>query len=114
MNEAKKSDSTSQLGLAAQDLTGDAAWLWTHCRALGMVRRSDSGLMRDDVALYTTDLHAALDAAREHVRIPTSAAEAKAMATVALAWLRQHTPDELRPNSGPNDTAQRLPAERTK
>jgi hypothetical protein len=44
----------------AQDLTGDVAWLWTHCRALGMARRSDSGLMRDDVALFVADLHAVL------------------------------------------------------
>ena len=33
----------------------------------------------------------------EHVRIPASVSEAKAMATVAIAWLRQHAPDELRP-----------------
>lgn len=59
MSEAKKSDSTDQLGLAAQDLTGDVAWLWTHCRALGMTRRSLSGLMRDDVALFVANLHAA-------------------------------------------------------
>lgn len=32
----------------------------------------------------------------EHVRIPESAAEAKAMATVAIAWLKEHAPDELR------------------
>ncbi len=36
-------------------------------------------------------------AERGHVRIPASAAEAKAMATVAIAWLREHAPDELRP-----------------
>lgn len=52
--------SNDGLGPNAQDLTGDVAWLWTHCRALGMTRRSDSGLMRDDVALYAADLHAAL------------------------------------------------------
>ena len=60
------------LGPNAQDLTGDVAWLWTHCRALGMTRRSDSGLMRDDVALYAADLHAllhrALPALREYAR----------------------------------------------
>lgn len=44
----------------AQDLTGDVAWLWTHCRALGMSDRADSGLMRDDVALFAKMLHDAL------------------------------------------------------
>jgi len=39
---------------------GDVAWLWTHCRALGMTRQSESRLMRDDVALFVVDLHAAL------------------------------------------------------
>ena len=48
------------LGHNAQNLTGDAAWLWTHCRALGMVRKSDSELLRDDVALFVSDLHSAL------------------------------------------------------
>lgn len=45
------------LGPAEQRLTGDVAWLFTHCRALGMERRSDSGLMRDDVALFAIDLN---------------------------------------------------------
>ncbi len=36
-------------------------------------------------------------AAGKHVRIPTGADEAKAMATVAIAWLREHAPQELRP-----------------
>lgn len=40
----------------ANSLTGDAAWLWTHCRSLGMQRKSDSGLLRDDVALFVMDL----------------------------------------------------------
>ena len=64
--------SSEGLGPDAQDLTGDVAWLWTHCRALGMTRRADSGLMRDDVALYAVDLHAllhrALPALREYAR----------------------------------------------
>lgn len=42
-----------------QDLTGDVAWLWTHCRALGMTEKSLSGTMRDDVALYVIRLQEA-------------------------------------------------------
>ena len=48
------------LGPNANNLTGDAAWLWTHCRALGMIKRSDSGLFRDDVALFVAELRGAL------------------------------------------------------
>jgi hypothetical protein len=29
------------------------AWLWTHCRAIGMTKKSDSGLMKDDIGLFT-------------------------------------------------------------
>lgn len=60
------------LGPNVEDLTGDVAWLWTHCRALGMTRKSHSGSMRDDVALYAADLHAllhrSLPALREYAR----------------------------------------------
>jgi predicted Zn-ribbon and HTH transcriptional regulator len=34
-------------------------WLWTHCRAIGMTKKSDSGSMEDDIALFTIDLKAA-------------------------------------------------------
>jgi hypothetical protein len=34
------------------------AWLWTHCRALGMTRKSDSGTFEHDIALFIAELHA--------------------------------------------------------
>lgn len=60
----------------AQDLTGDVAWLWTHCRALGMSERSDSGLMHHDVALFAKMLH---DALRELVALKAMADQFDAM-----------------------------------
>ena len=60
----------------AQDLTGDVSWLWTHCRALGMSEKADSGLMRDDVALFATRLH---DALRELVTLKAMADQFDAM-----------------------------------
>jgi hypothetical protein len=56
VNEAKKATTAEARG----NLTGDAGWLWTHCRSLGMARKSDSGLLRDDIALFVADLHSAL------------------------------------------------------
>ncbi|MDP3139847.1 MAG: hypothetical protein Q8N17_26360 [Burkholderiaceae bacterium] len=56
----------------AQNLTGDVAWLWTHCRALGMTRKSESGSLRDDVALFVADLH---DAAQK-AAVPAQVVEA--------------------------------------
>lgn len=53
---------------------------------------------RDVEPLYTgAQLATAVAAEREQVRVPTSAAEAKAMATVAIAWMREHAPDDLQP-----------------
>lgn len=34
----------------------DIVWLWTHCKAIGMTKKSDSGSMRDDIALFTVTL----------------------------------------------------------
>ena len=31
-------------------------WLFTHCRAIGMLKKSDSGKMEHDIALFTADL----------------------------------------------------------
>ena len=35
------------------------AWLYTHCLAIGMTKKSDSGLPEHDIALFTTDLQLA-------------------------------------------------------
>jgi hypothetical protein len=34
------------------------AWLFSHCRALGMTKKSDSGTFEHDIALFVADLHA--------------------------------------------------------
>ena len=46
----------------------DVAWLWTHCRSLGMQKKSLSGSMRDDVGLFARDQNdriAALEAEKQ-------------------------------------------------
>lgn len=40
------------------DLTDTLEWLASHCRAIGMVKKSDSGLTAHDIALFTYDLNA--------------------------------------------------------
>jgi hypothetical protein len=50
-----------------------------------------------DMAAIRALVDATRAAEREQVRIPTCAEEAKAMAIVAIAWLREHAPEELRP-----------------
>ena len=62
--------------------------------------RLNAAMLLEQCAAEIRRMHAAVAAEREHVRIPASAAEAKAMATVAIAWLREHAPDELRPEFG--------------
>lgn len=43
---------------------GYLRWLRSHCAAIGMTKKSDSGLTHQDVALFTTDLKSERDAAR--------------------------------------------------
>lgn len=57
------------------DPSNTLEWLGSHCRAIGMTRKSDSGLLAHDIALFTIDLQ---DAAR------TAAASA---AVAQGAWL---------------------------
>lgn len=38
------------------DPSNTLEWLGTHCRAIGMTKRSDSGLLAHDIALFTIDL----------------------------------------------------------
>jgi hypothetical protein len=44
---------------------GPFVWLWTHCRAIGMTAKSDSGSMENDIALFTINLDNALTKTRE-------------------------------------------------
>ena len=49
-------------------------WLRTHCTAIGMTRKSDTGLTEHDIALFTTDLQAEVqalkaDALMQHLRM---------------------------------------------
>jgi hypothetical protein len=42
-------------------------WLYTHCRSIGMDKKSDSGLQEHDIALFTIDLKTESDALRAEV-----------------------------------------------
>lgn len=46
------------LSTTRKPLNQELIWLWTHCRAIGMTEKADSGLMQDDIALFTIDLQA--------------------------------------------------------
>ncbi len=77
MNDTKMSDA----------LNADVVWLWTHCRALGMTRRSDSGLMRDDIALFVVDLHTKCHAsAHQAVKKKQTKKEHDALVGVIEGW----------------------------
>ena len=43
----------------------DLGWLYTHCKAIGMDCKSDSGKMAEDIALFTINLQSALQRAQE-------------------------------------------------
>lgn len=69
----------------------DMVWLWTHCRAIGMTKKSDSGSMRDDIALFTITLKDALEGAirlstpvRQETAEPADEQDAK-----RYRWLRE-------------------------
>lgn len=62
--------------------SADMTWLWTHCRAIGMNKKSDSGLWHHDIALFTIDLKTALASARESGRREGMAAPAEAPAVL--------------------------------
>lgn len=59
-------------------------WLYSHCRALGMTKHSDSGELEHDIALFVADLKDAaiqqIDALRTELQVVTAEREA------ALAW----------------------------
>jgi hypothetical protein len=42
----------------------ELVWLHSHCRAIGMTRKSESGSMEHDIALFTVDLKEAAQAAQ--------------------------------------------------
>lgn len=42
--------------LAAETLPPELTWLYTHCRAIGMDCKSDSGKWEHDIALFTSNL----------------------------------------------------------
>lgn len=49
----------------------ELTWIYTHCRAIGMTRQSESGKWEHDIALFTMDLKeraAAAEAALERAR----------------------------------------------
>lgn len=86
MNNDSPARTGEPLALQSNDLLGQAS-----------VAPGPTGYSIEAVQVCVEAAYKAGQAAeREHVRIPTSAAEAKAMATVAIAWLREHAPDELR------------------
>lgn len=45
---------TVETNLPSPELT----WLYTHCLAIGMTKKSDSGKWEHDIALFTSDLQA--------------------------------------------------------
>ncbi len=84
----------------AQGEAKDVAWLWTHCRALGMTRRSHSGTMRDDVALFVAELHSPLPPATPAglKAVPVKLAPDMIAAVIALGdrqTVRAPNPDGL-------------------
>ena len=54
-------------------------WLYTHCCAIGMKHKSDSGKLEHDIALFTAELCALLEKAEEALErmciVTTSGAE---------------------------------------
>lgn len=83
----------------ANSLTGDAAWLWTHCRSLGMQRKSDSGLLRDDVALFVMDLQQELRNIADAKRFDRERFEDD---TAFADWAQSRARYALGPNVGVN------------
>jgi hypothetical protein len=55
----------------------DMAWLWTHCRAIGMTKKSDSGLMKDDIGLFTATQKDMIDGLALLAKLQPEAAELK-------------------------------------
>lgn len=45
----------------------DLGWLYTHCKAIGMDCKSDSGKMAEDIALFTINLQSALQRAQDEL-----------------------------------------------
>ena len=43
----------------------ELTWLYTHCRALGMVNKSDSGKWEHDIALFVVELKRAASGVRK-------------------------------------------------
>ena len=73
-----------------------SAWLWTDINGDTQVNVWDAPMCPSKPLYDQAALDAAVADERKHVRIPRCVAEAKAMATVAIAWLRENAPDELR------------------
>lgn len=42
----------------------ELAWLWTHCSAIGMKRKSDSGKLEHDISLFTINQQDQIDTLR--------------------------------------------------
>lgn len=52
----------------SEDITKNPfIWLYTHCRAIGMTRKSLTGTLEHDICLFTIDLKSERDALRERV-----------------------------------------------
>jgi hypothetical protein len=62
----------------------ELSWLYSHCKAIGMNCKSDSGKWEDDIALFTTNLQDEIKALKEQAeQAPAQQVEA---AKVPVAW----------------------------
>lgn len=48
----------------------ELTWLFTHCRAIGMTKKSDSGKWEHDIALFTCDLQEEIASLRSQLATP--------------------------------------------
>lgn len=69
-------------------------WLYTHCCAIGMKHKSDSGKLEHDIALFTAELCALLEKAEEALKgvkvyVPPSFANTHSKCNEALAAIKQ-------------------------
>lgn len=69
-----------ETGLPSAELT----WLFTHCRAIGMTKKSDSGKWEDDIALFTIDLLQKTKAIDELLKLITEAGNATSVREMSL------------------------------